>query len=290
MKIIRALFFLGLWAFLGWAGYFCYHSASDGFNFRQIHSSLPSCPEFRVALSDSKKEFLLEILDQSYTYIGKGAQFYVFGSEDGEYVIKFFKHKHLRPLTWVKHFRLPQKVYTLAEEKNQRREQRVKQLFSSCKLAYEQMEEETGVVYIHLDRHPTLRKKVTFHDKLGRSVLLEIDNHEFVIQKRAQTLEEVFAAHADQPGEIERDIESLLKLVVTRCQKGIADTDPAFVQNIAFTQDGPIFVDIGQFKQDPKILSQEEQAKDLAIRLQDLHTWTNRHFPKLLPLIKKQTG
>jgi len=48
-------------------------------------------------LSDQEHQELAQILNQKFSYIGKGAQCYAFVSDDQLYVLKFFKFKHLKP-------------------------------------------------------------------------------------------------------------------------------------------------------------------------------------------------
>ena len=75
-----------------------YYRLTDDFRLANITYELPFKPSWKVP-SLTKEEYsrLAQITNQKFTYIGKGAQCYAFASEDGEYVLKFFKFKHLKP-------------------------------------------------------------------------------------------------------------------------------------------------------------------------------------------------
>ena len=271
-----------------WLGIYVYNQVTDGFSLQQMTSSLPPCPQYEVSLEKEKREKLQDLFDQKFRYIGKGCQFYVFESEDGQFVIKFLKHKHLRPFTWLSYIPMPQKWRDLSNEKIARRKVRVERLFTSCKLAYEKMPEETGLLFIHLNRTPALEKTITLIDKIGCKHTVKIDEYEYVVQKKAIAVRQVFSEL--QGPEVTKKVEQLVDLVLARCKKGICDRDRSFVQNVAFSaqEDRAIFVDIGQFYEDPSILQKEEQVLDLKKRLNNLHYWTEKHFPDFLPYIDKK--
>jgi hypothetical protein len=284
--IMRKLFLFCMLVLLVWGGIYTYNRMTDGFSLRQMTSSLPPCPHFEISLTPEKKESLQSKLDQPFHYIGKGCQFYVFASADDKYVLKFLKHKHLRPSTWLNALPMPESWHKHAQAKIMRRHQRVERLFSSCKLAYEKMAEETGLLYIHLNRTPALGKQVVLVDKMGFKRRVDIDNYEYVIQKKGVSVREVFA-HLT-PGEVPTKVALLVDLVKRRHQKGICDRDRSFVQNVAFTPEGDkaFFIDIGQFYEDPAILDAEQQAQELAKRLGNLHFWMERQFPQLSGFVK----
>ncbi|MFZ0565071.1 MAG: hypothetical protein WAM28_02650 [Chlamydiales bacterium] len=290
MNFLKKIFLFILIALIAWGGIYTYNRATDGFSLYQISSSLPI--EAHIAsepLTPEKKQTLKKILDQPFTYLGKGCQFYVFGSEDGEYVIKLLKQKHLRPFSWLNKIPMPKKIRTLSNEKIQRRKSRVKNLFSSCQLAFNEMAEETGLIFIHLNRFPALEQTVTLIDKLERHHTIEIDDHEFVLQKRAITVKDVFLK-LQKEEEVRDKIAQLVGLVQARCQKGICDRDRSFVQNVAFCIDGSqaVFVDIGQFYKDDSILQKEKQKEDVKRRLGNLRHWAARHFPDFVCYVDEQ--
>lgn len=280
MKYIRnCLLFCAAFLFL-WLGIYTYNQLTDGFSIHQITSSLPPCPHFNVTLSEEEKNELCTLLDQTFRYLGKGTQFYVFQSEDGKTVIKFPKQKHLRTYAWLNAIPMPASLSSVRDTKIARRKARVENLFSSCKLAYEKMREETGLLFIHLDKVPALHKKITLIDKIGFKHTLNIDDYEYIIQRKAITVKERLT-HLDEQ-ELAHAVEQMIDLVLSRCQKGIRDRDRSFVPNIAFSVDEQkaIFIDTGQFYEDSSIMQKEMQMRDVEARLADLRYWMGRHFPQ----------
>src|SRR6266567_3530070 len=83
-------------------GYLC-KGPTRSFALCKISSSLPPNKEWETAPLEGESERELErALCQPYHFLSKGAQAFVFKSEDGRYVIKFFKLHHLQPSAWLK--------------------------------------------------------------------------------------------------------------------------------------------------------------------------------------------
>ncbi len=283
MRLIRKLFLLVALLLLGWGGFYYYNQITDGFSLHQISSSLPPYPQFEVPLEEDQKREMQNFLSQPFRYLGKGAQFYAFESADGKYVLKFLKHKHLRPFTRLNSVPLPRKLREICDAKIERRKKRVENLFASCKLAYEEICEETGLLYIHLNRTPSLESKVVLIDKIGRKHRIDLDQHEFMVQMRAISVKEAFAAVTSNE-QVHELIEQLIDVVSKRCEKGIADRDRAFVQNVAFCISEPraLFIDTGQFYKETEMCTEGELKK----RLGGLRHWTECNFPEFVPVVE----
>jgi hypothetical protein len=253
-----------------------YDRSNDGFSMYQIHSCLPPCPQYGVELSEEKKEFLEQVLDQPFYYLGKGCQFYVFRSQDDKYVIKFIKQKPLRQWTWLDSIPLPSQIRSLLDEKKFRRAERAKRLFSSCLLAYKKLKEETGLLFIHLDRVPTLKKKIIIVDKLGCKHQIALDNYEYCIQIKGNPVEETLLNLKKE--ELPAKIQQLSNLIALRCKKGIQDRDPPFIKNVVFTDYGPIFADFGQFYEEPTLCQPANEEQEIAYRINLLHQWMEENY------------
>ena len=75
-----------------------YYAVTDGFTIENITSSLPFDESLETRpLNEEEKTLVDLILDQKFTYLGKGCQSYVFLSEDQQYVLKFFKYQRYKP-------------------------------------------------------------------------------------------------------------------------------------------------------------------------------------------------
>lgn len=273
-----------------WGSVYSYNRMTDGFSVRQMTSKLPDNPEYALPpLAAAKKEELQNIVSQPYRYLGKGCQFYVFESEDGKYVLKFFKHKHLRSVSWMNLLPLS---HAYVENRIAKREMRIHNLFTSCKLAYEVLPEETGVLFVHLLKTPALEQNVKLVDKMGFAHEIALDQFEFVLQKRALHVDALFhellAQHEEE--NIKEKIQQLINLIEKRCDKGIRDRDRSFVQNVAFSagEERAVFVDIGQFYYDESIKEPEQKQKDLLRRLSSLRAWTIDRAPALTAYVEER--
>lgn len=268
---------------LAWGAIYTYNRVTDGFSVRQMTSSLPTCPQFQVELTEAKKNIIQKQLSQPFHYIGKGCQFYAFESEDGKYVLKFLKHKHLRPFTWLNSIPMPGRLRERSNAKIAHRRVRVENLFSSCKLAYEEMADETGLLFIHLNRVPALEMEICLIDKLGLKHRISLDQYEYVVQKKGVTVKEAFAAVQSEE-QLRNLVAQLMQIVIARCEKGIADRDRSFVQNVAFypKENRAFFIDTGQFYKCADVLDKEVRAQDLQKRIANLRYWMERYFPEHL--------
>jgi len=72
------------------------HTLTDGFGPTNITSNLPYHSKWDVTIEQEDIEEAEQALFQPYHYLESGSQSFVFISEDGEYILKFFKHKRWR--------------------------------------------------------------------------------------------------------------------------------------------------------------------------------------------------
>lgn len=262
MAWFKAILFIC--GFVGVA-FFC-KKQTDGFRIDKICSSLPFHPEWEVeALGAEDIGEVKKILDQPFRYLGKGAQSFVFASQDGRYVIKFFRYDHMGEAPILK--KLP---FERTRQRVAKLEAKLEQDFTSYKIAYDHLKEETGLVYLHLNKTETLQQKIELIDKLGISHFLSLDELEFVVQKRAELLYPALQGMMDkgQEEEAKELLSRLMALLVTRCQKGIFDKDPDLFTNFGVIHGRPIQIDPGRFKKDPSE-SDPQKYKDEIIRITD---------------------
>lgn len=226
---------ISLIALLGGAYWFFGHK-SLGFSLDKISSNLSFRPEWTVA--DLPKERQREIFGQPYQYLASGAEAYAFVSQDGKYVIKFFRMKHLIPS--LSDYLKPGRLV--------RREKNLNAIFTAYKSAYDELKEETGLLFIHLNKTENLKCKLTVTDRIGREHVIDLDQTEFVVQEKAELIFTYFKKLLDQGDHagVARAKEAMLALVRTRIEKGFADQDKAVSHNYGFVSGRPIHLDIGR--------------------------------------------
>ncbi len=208
------------------------------FSVNKIQSDFSFHAEWESHVPLENPQEVERALNQPYRYLATGAQSYAFSSRDGKYVIKFFRMKHLFPPKWKKY-----SLERLAEyEKN------LASVFSAYKQAYEELKEETGLVFIHLNKTQVLNKRLIVVDRLGGRYEVDLDQTEFIIQKKAELVFDRFKRlyKEGKQEEIKSLAESLLKMIRFRLEKGFSDLDLAVSHNYGFIGSQPIQIDVGR--------------------------------------------
>lgn len=264
---------------------------ADGFTIEKITSNCE--PEQRWAIDYTPEEIarVNEILDQSYTYLGRGFQCYVFVSTDGNYVLKFFRHQRLRMPVYFDW--LPQIQWVKKKKASKEKElfRRKEHLFTSFKVAYEKVAPETGLIYVHLNKTTGQHPVITIVDGDGNGYELPLDAYEFVVQQKASLVKSTIAALMEEGREEEakKRIASIFQLLVSCAKKGVADTDGALIRkdNLGFLGDRAIYIDAGKLSLKEKIKHRQVFAKDLR-RLRPLGKWLEENYPTLAIYFEKQ--
>lgn len=251
-----------------------------GFSLERIRSNLEYKPEW-----ETEGTLPNEALSQPYHFLDSGAQAFAFVSEDGETVIKFFRHhrtrhplaplKPLLPSAWKAHLQ-----HTI----DKRHLKRVKD-FTSYLIAYNTLKEETGLIYLHLNKSDHLGHSITLYDPIGVRHRINLDDHTFLVQRRATPLYPALEGWIEE-GRLDLAQESLAQLVALlshRQSKGIYDKDPDLSTNFGVIGTTPIQFDIGRFKTDIPL------DPDSLIRITDrLACWLDEKEPSLAAYLRHE--
>jgi len=231
-----ALFILSIPLFMA-VERFC-HRQTDGFALVNIQS--PLIYDERWAVDNNCN--LADLVTGPFHYLSCGAQSYVFKSCDDRYVLKFFKHQHMRIPPWIEPLWLPRPIDRVRTRKLEKKQKVRDQAFESLSIAFKELKEETGLCYLHLNKTSDLDQVVTLVDKLGIPHEISLDEYEFVIQKKGELAYDYLKDHQGV-----EPLKELVHLAVNRCKKGINDKDPDFATNFGFIQGRPIQIDTGRF-------------------------------------------
>lgn len=226
---------------------FC-HRQTDGFSITKIHSNLAFHPEWDVGeISIDEKACVEKILSQPFSYLASGGSCYVFASQDGRYVLKLFKHHHLDPMTRLQSLPLPSFLRYKLEKRAKKRER----VFSSCKSAFTQLKEMTGLVYVQLNKQKLFKTRLTLIDKLGIKHEILLDEIEFLLQKKAEMAYshiDRLIAYGDLEG-AEAAVSELSRLVQEIAKSGFKDLDPNLDTNFGFIGNQAVKIDVGPLVQ-----------------------------------------
>lgn len=219
-----------------------------GFRVAKMRIDYPFEPRWEVAPNPDMNQ----ILKQRFHFIGKGAQCYVFESADGAYVIKLFRYDQPN-----------------CEEK-------VVQLFNACKIAYDLLREETGLIYIHLNPTPMNLPTLYCKDAVGRKYKFSLDQTRFAIQKKATDFRLCLESAKVDPDLMKKRIDQLLFLLQARASKNVRNADPSLSRNFGFLDDRAIEFDFGNYQ----LCEQLNQKTEIQRYTSKLHAWLDENAPE----------
>lgn len=268
-----------------------YFRVTDDFRIANITYEIPFHSEWEIpSLDMASQDKVNTILDQKFSYIGKGAQCYAFGSDDGKYVLKLFKFKHLKPSLFVEYLPAIWPLKNYKEKETARKIRKLESVFVGYRLAYGVHRDETGLLYIQLNPNQGHTKRtVTVRDKIGLERTIDLDSIVFVVQEKAKTTRSVLRESLEK-GDVagaKRRVRQILDLYKLEYSKGIYDLDHGVMHNTGFVGEKPIHLDVGKLTKEERMKSKEYSRSDFAIILAKFDRWISENFPKEYPEMKK---
>lgn len=238
--------------------------------------SWPYNPDWEIPSPDPS---IQAILKQPFTYFKKGAQSYVFLSEDQKYVFKLFRFDQCRMPLGKKFVREARKWMRLREKHDLPLEIKVPKTLSSCKIAYDFAPHLTGIVYAHLIPHSMDLPFISIKDRLGRSYEIDPARYCFVVQKKAEPFL-LTLLNSKDPLPL---LDSYLSLISEFSRLGLANLDPTMGRNFGFIDKKAIGIDLGNFVIDP------QRAKgDRSHFSKRLLKWLQKRRPELVSYVEEK--
>ncbi len=278
--IFAAMLFIGI-------GRFC-HKQTRGFSQLKIASDSPiACQEETDSWPSQQRSELNTILDQPFSFLSSGGQCYAFLSEDGKTVIKFFKQHHIRMWNRLNSFPLPHIFRPVIQKLLEKKTHQSPQFFDSCKIAYGDFKERSGLLYLHLHKTRCFKKKLKIIDNLRITHLIDLDSTDFALQRYAELSHRKFRALIKENNldAAKQCIDSVIGLTLERYRKGIVDRDANMRTNIGFLGTHAIEIDLGSFTKQKISDSYEEE---LLQRTQKFHSWLSKQNPMLALYLSEQ--
>lgn len=247
-------------------GYVCIPEKKNFLN--QVTSTLKARPEWETDLSSTLVD---QILNQKFSYLARGAQSYAFISEDQKYVLKFIKMNHVTPRRISEKFN---------RDKREKKATKLQQMFGALHYAYHHFKDETGLVFLHLNRTPGWNKKVSLVDKDGKNIALSLKNSCFILQEKAELIYTRLGRliENNQVEDAKETIRSFLTLIQKRGDRGLFDHDHGISSNFGFINDRPIQLDVADLYQ--AALDPKAEVERVGLRMKN--TIADR-FPPFLP-------
>jgi hypothetical protein len=284
---------LALVVVVGCAVFQCIHlweGRGQGFRLYKIQSTPQYEERWDISYSNDDLEHARKAVSQPYHYLAHGFQVYAFCSDDGQYILKFFRHQRLRLPDFV--VAIPS--FPLFDEWRKSRilslSRRQDYLFRSCKTSWDLARHETELLMVHLNTTEGIYPTVQIHDLLGNVYSIELDKYQFLLQKKAVLIKPTITKYM-QKGEIEeaeRCIDKIFDLFLDCAEKGIADTDGALIRkdNLGFFEDRAIYIDGGKLIKRKEPITKKAFVHDIR-RLAPLVKWLKQEHPQLIKHFRK---
>lgn len=260
--MIQRLLLIGLtaWTLSAWS-----LKMTDGFTLSKIGA---------IFLEDSDEPVDETLLQQPFTYLGKGGQSYVFLSDDGSTVLKFLRGSKLSQIA----FRTPFLGRENKERKILETEEKMRQTLRSYAIARDLFKQEAGILATHLSQTHKIATPIMLIDRSKIKHMIDPNSYPFIIQKRATLVKETIAQLMER-GEVtaaKMALRSLFSLLQLRMQRGIEDGDPNLAKNFGFLDLEPIQIDGGSFQ-----LGLTPSVSSIQSSQEDLQHWINKCYPEL---------
>ena len=261
---------------------------TKGFSIEKILSKHTFSPRWDFGNPTPEQEELLDQIGaETFTLLGSGKECYAFVNESGTIVIKFFKQKHMRTQSILNHLPLPLYQKKLHQETISRRTHHRNRLFSSYQIAYERLHSQTGVLYLHLNKTTTLKRTICLINPSGKKHRIQLDDMEFLIQKRAYPILDTLASlmEQNQIDDAKAIIASILDLITTRKKLGIGDDDINCERNLGLFDEKAFQIDVGEFFPSFPTLPTRENYTSAT---EDLRLFLTSRYPKLTTYLKDE--
>ncbi len=250
------------------------------FNLKYIESNMDSRGDWEVRLSPDHDRFFYVVSQQALCWIGKGENSYIFGTADGKYVVKFI---HLASMPSQLHGFFA-KLF-VKNEKRRLRVNKFEDLFMSSRVSFDELQSETGVIYVHLNRTKAKIHGLKLIDSYGQSQRVCGDDTCFVMQKKALPLIPLLTDLMDE-GQIDEAkvrVDQVFDLLLSLARKGFVDGDDGLISNnnIGFTDDRAIYLDTWHFFRAKNLDVKERMRYETQLRLAPLERWLKATYPEL---------
>lgn len=253
------------------------------FNPKLIESRFPARKEWEIKTPSDREKFFYVIGQQTLSWLGRGMQAVVFETQDKKYVVKFFQLGRLRDDEDRGFF---QNLFSKeTKEKRQERLLHKEEIFSSSKMCFEELQEETGIVYVHLNRSKDKIHTIKLVDKNGQSHHIRGDDASFVVQKKGKYLIPTINSLMEK-GKVEEAkerVNQVFELLISVARKGFADGDDALIRNnnIGLSDNRAIYIDTGHLFRAQNLDVSERMRYEFQVRLDPLEKWLNVAHPEL---------
>jgi len=270
-------------------GLFCFKSSLP-FRVEEIRPVRDFSFQATQTASQEELERLRAIFSKPFTYIDEGDQYYLFVSQNNEYLLKFFKMRKLTPKYWLNYIPLPwldqQRLNKIGYRERARQE-----VFGNFKCAFEEFRHQTSLYFIHFFNTNWIKARVQIFDRQSSSHWVSLDTVPFVLQRKTTKLFEYIEGllQEDKPKEAVSSLLLVLDLVKDRCLRGFADQDGDLESDYGFVGNRAVFIDVERFEKDETLKSPLSVLREVFKVSQRISEWLTFKHPELLPEFQKES-
>lgn len=251
------------------------------FNLQMIESQLLHREDWGVAISPDHDRFFYVVSQQALHWMGKGSVSCLFGTADKKYVVKFIQVSNLQaPVSRG----LFGKLFGRKSKKSKKAGQ-LDDVCASVRASFNELKEETGIVYVHLNRTKATIHGLKLIDSYGQSQRVCGDDTCFVVQEHATPMITTLAKLMEK-GDLDQAktrVDQIFSLLLSLAKKGYIDGEDGLVQNnnIGYTKDRAIYLDAFHFFHAKKLNIMERMRYECQLRLLPLERWLMGTYPEL---------
>lgn len=263
-------------------GLFCFKSSLP-FRVEEIKPVRDFLFQATQTASQEELERLRSIFSKPFVYEGEGDQYYLFASQNNEYLLKFFKMRKLTPKYWLNYIPFP----WLEQERLNKighRERARQEVFGNFKSAFEEFRHQTSLCFIHFFNTNWLKSRVQIFDQENSPHWVNLDGVPFVLQRKTVKLfdyvEDLILKNKNK--EAISSLVLLLDLVKDRCLRGFADQDGDLERDYGFVGNRAVFIDVEGLEKDESLKNPLSVLREVFKISQKINDWLSLHHPHLL--------
>lgn len=277
--VLSTLIFVGMY-------YFC-ESQTKGFRLQEILSNIPNNPRWEIApLSLEGRKAVDARLNQTFRYLGSGEQSHAFLGEDQKTVLKFFRHNDLSFLKILNKFpgSINSWLWNLIKKYDPC------EAFDSCKFAYDDLGEQTGLFFIHINKTQRQFNKVVLLDNVGVAHQVDLDNTEFMVQEYCELAVSRIDAcmKREDLNSAMGSVKALFTAIEEWSRLGVHIDNPILKRNIGFCGEKVIMLDVGSLRKAKPLQTDSQIKKEIKRVTRGLGHWINKNHPELYPYFEQE--
>jgi hypothetical protein len=293
LKIIRGLSFRVFIIIFSIIGIICltkgYQLFTHGFRIDKVFVNLDDFYHWNVVTTAEDEAKALKIFDQKFYYLDKGCQAYVFQSEDKKYVLKLMRYHRYKLPFWMEFITFTRKGEAYYKNRCDHRQKAFYNTMRSYLIANNHLKEDTGSIYLHLNKTNHLLKKVEIVDKARKSFYLDLDGSGFLLQGKVRTLPSVMKEFVKNKDEemVKKTILSFLNMVDRMMRQKIVNKDYNCVKNSGYFDKRVIGMDLGSYFWDENLENPNTYEDEMNKFLKYFNRWFFKNSRNFLPFIEK---